>query len=294
MANSTQTPRMAALQNLSNSLPVANSRVAKGQQAARDMQLQQAVAAAPANQNTTQAAQTTAAAATQNAGQQMIENATGQIKEQSQLGTVGLQEQQDLFQQGQATTRLAGRQESLDSTERLAKLDSAAKQELFDKQMKFEKDEAGRTLWNEEQLQDYARQNARSDDQLKNYQLTVEQATKRKLQTMEQAYNLIQLDLDNQLASAEQKKDQTAKQQIIQAKREADAAMQREKERRANNAAAWQQGGATVGGIVGGVVGAVYGGPAGAAAGYSAGSALGGAAGSVASQQTTKKPETNQ
>lgn len=271
-----QSTRLKALQNLSNQLPVANAQVAQGQAAARDMQLQQAVKAAPAGQNITQTAQQTGAASAQNAGQQLIQNASNQVKQQGQVGQLALGEQQLGNQQSLSNQQQSAGQNQMNNVQRLAGVSEQAKQELYDKQMQFKKDEMGRTQFNETQLQDYLRSNAQSDEQFANYKQTADQLTKRKLQAMEQAAKLIEVDLNQKQALAEQKKDQQSAKEIADIRREIQEQMAREKSRAANRAGAFAAGGT----IAGGVAGAVIGGPAGAMVGAQAGGALGGMAAS--------------
>lgn len=217
-----QSPRLKALQNLSNALPVANSRVAQGQQAARDIQLQQAVKAAPQGQNTTQAAQQTGAAAAQQAGQENVQRAQNMIQQQGQIGQLALGEQSQANQQNLAGQQLAAGEQQMNNVQRLAAISENAKQELYDKQMKFDKDEAGRTLFNEMQLLDYAKANAQTDEQYKNYAQEAQQLSNRNMQFMEAAFNKVMEDLNYQQKLAEQAKDNTAMMEIQAAK----AAMQ--------------------------------------------------------------------
>lgn len=275
-AQAPMTPRMKALQNLSNSLPVANSQVAAGQAAARDMQLQQAVKKAAPTTNIPQAAQQTAESSAQAASQQMIQRAQDQVKQQGQVGQMGLAEQQQQSQSNVAGLQGGAKQQEMDNLQKFADVSAQAKKEMFDDQMKFQKDEQGRTLFNERQLADYAKLNAENDQEYRNYAQNAEQLNKRKLQTMEAAYKVAMQDLQHKQAIAEQKKDQQAQLEINYIRKSIEEQMAKEKAKAANRTAAFQTGGA----IIGGVAGGVFGGPAGAMAGASAGSAVGGIAAS--------------
>ncbi len=264
----TQSPRAAALQNLSKQMPVANSRIATQQQAGRDIQLQQAVQKAPPQQNIATAAQETGAAIAANAGQQMVQNAAAQIKQQGQLGTIGLQEEQDQLQQGQATARLGARESSLNNVSKLAALDERAKSELYDKQIQFDKDEAGRTLFNERQLADYAKSSAISDEQAANYGQLIDQNSKRKLQLMETAYNKVVEDMTQKYAVAKQNGDQQTQLEIVNLKRAMEERIRDEKNAAANKAAR--------NGAIGTIGGSIAGGLLGGASGAQAGGAIGG------------------
>lgn len=274
--NQPQSNKLQALQNLSNQLPVANSNVAQGQAAARNMQLQQAVAAAPSTANIKQTAQQTGAASAQQAGSEMIQNAQNEVKQQGAVGQVGLQQQQQDVA-GQVAGQQQGlAQQQMDNVQKLASIDEGAKQELYDKQMQFQKDQDGRTMFNTIQLADYARLKSQSDEQYQNYAQQAQQLEKRNLQVMEAAYNKVAEDLNQKYALAKQKGDQQTQLQVAAMKREADAAIERAKSRAANNQAAWTAGGT----VVGAGVGAIAGGPAGASTGASVGGALGGLGGS--------------
>lgn len=271
-----ETPRLRALRNLSAQLPVANSNIASGQQAARDMQLQQAVAKAPPKANITQAAQQTGAAEAQNAGQQMVQNAQQGIKQQGQVGQLGIQEQQRASQANVQSLQSGAKEQSMDNVQRLGNLSEQAKQELYDKQMQFERDESGRALLNETQLLDYAKLNAQNQEQFKDYAQTADQLNKRNLQAMETAYKLIASDIEQKQRVAEQKKDQSQLQELAKMKKEADEKIAKERAAAANKSAMWTAGGT----IAGTAVGAAFGGPAGAMVGGAAGGAVGGMVGS--------------
>lgn len=272
-----QTPRMAALQNLQKQLPVANQRVAQGIQTARDIQLQQAVARAPTGAAIAPAAQQTAAAAAAQTGSQQAEQAKQMVQQAGQLGQLQLGEQQLQAQQQVARAQQAARQQEMTNIDRLGRLDMEAKKDLYDREIQFKKDEAGRTLFNERQLVDYMARNARSDEEYKNYAQQADLLNRRNLQAMETAYKIIEEDLAQKWRAAEQKKDQAAQKQIADIRAEIQARMERERARAANRGAMWQAGGMIVGAAAGS-----FAGPAGAAAGAQIGGAMGGIA---ASQQ---------
>lgn len=273
------TPKMKALQNLSNSLPVANSKVAAGQDAARQMQIQNAVKAAPVTSNTATVAQSTGATAATQTGQQMVQGAQQQLQQQGQVAQLGQAEQARQGQGEVAGLQAGAKDEAMDNVSRLAALDSRAKDELYDKQMKFAQDENGRTLFNEHQLADYARMNATSDEELKNYSDKITQMSQRKMKMMEIAFNKIDQDLNFKYAQAKQAGDQAAAREIEQMRADME-----EKKRAAKTELASST---MIGGALGTVIGAVIGGvatesPVGAVAGGAAGGALGSSAGAAA------------
>jgi hypothetical protein len=280
-----QTNKLTALQNLQNQLPVASQRVAQGIQAARDIQLQQAVAKAPTGAAIAPAAQQTAAAAVQQTGQQQAQAAQQMVQQAGQVGQLELGEQKMSGQQAVFGAQQAAEKQELDNVQRLSQLDMNAKKELYDNEISFKRDEAGRTLFNQRQLADYAKQNTVSDEQFKNYAQQAEQVNKRNLQAMESAYNIIAENLKQQSAIAEQNKDQAAKKQIQEIQIELQKRMAKARARAANNMGAWTAGGTVVGAVVGGVAGSLIAPGAGTAAGAAAGASVGGALGSYAGSQ---------
>lgn len=277
-APTSQTSRMTALQNLQNQLPVASQKLASGIQAARDIQLQQAVAKAPTGAAIAPAAQQTAAAATAQTGAQQVEAAKQMVQQAGQLGQLQLGEQQMTAQQQIAQQQQAARQQEMTNAERLGRLDLAAKKELYDSEIQFKKDEAGRTLFNERQLADFAIRNARSEEEYRKFEQDAQLLAKRDLQASEAAFALVMEDLKQQWTIAEQRKDQAAKEEIVRIEATARAAMERKRARAANSAAMWSSGGM----IVGAVAGALIAGPGGYAAGAAIGSQAGAGLGTLA------------
>lgn len=267
------TTKMTALQNLSAQLPIANKRVAAGANAARTMQVQNAVAAAPTTAQVQPTAQQTGAATAQNAGQQMIQTAKQGLEQQAQVGQLGLAEQGQQNQAALASAAQGAKAEQMNQAEQFANLNQDMKKKMYDETMKFQTDELGRTKFNEMQLADYYRSKAVSQEQFKNYSQKATQASKRNLEMMNKAHELVVEDLNNKYNEAKAKGDFETMKAIQQSKFDADQAMQREVNRDKNNAAVWTAGGM----VAGGTAGAILGGPQGAQAGASGGGALGGA-----------------
>ncbi len=265
------TPRLRALQNLSNNLPVANSQVAAGQAAARDMQIQNAVKAAPSGGATTATAQQTGTTAAQQAGQQMVQGAGQQLEQQNKIAQVGAAETANTNQQQVASLQAGAKDQAMDNLQKLDKVSSGAKTELYDKQMQFAKDSNQRTIFSENQLADYARANAQSDQEYQNKAQAAQLMSKRYIQVLETAHAKIIEDLNFKYQQARQAGDHEATRQVTEMLNQTNDRIAREKARAANSAAAWQAGGT----IVGAVGGTILGGPAGAAGGAAVGGAIG-------------------
>jgi hypothetical protein len=277
LTNKPESNRYSALKSLEGALPVVNQNVAKQQKAARDMQLQAAVAKAPASSPTTTTAQQTGSAAATQANEQGMTQAQQLIEGQAKLATAGLQMKSNEVENNLAGQQLAARDNSMDNVQRLANISESAKRDLYDKQMSFQKDEDGRMMFNERQLIDYARSNAETEEQFQNYAQTADQIHDKKIQVLEAAYAKLDEQLKFEYAKNKQDQDQGLTLKLDKMKRDMEKKIREDKTRRANNQQAWKSGGQ----IVGAVIGGIYGGPTGAAAGGQAGGAAGGAIGSA-------------
>jgi hypothetical protein len=292
------TNKLTALQQLSQQIPVASSRAAQQQQAARDIQLQQAVAKAPVTAPVQQTAAQVGAAQAQTAGQQAVQAATSQIQQQGQIAQQGQAVQQMADRKDLAQSEMGLRSEQQGIDNQLAQISLQGKQELFDKNIKLERDELGRAMLNQDQLDDYVLSKARTEQDWANYQQQVEQAYKRKQQFTDYSMNKLSQELQQQAALenliAEREQDvklttaqreasrkarlQVANNKLAIEQQLADFQFQKEKEAAdaANRAAKRGMAGSLILGIPAAIAGGIYGGPAGAAMGFQAGSAIGG------------------
>jgi hypothetical protein len=183
----------------------------------------------------------------------------------------GLQAQQKA---GQEARGLDAKQRELAT--RLGKLSNDKKNELLDKQLVFEKDEANRTLFNERQLMDFALLKSRNEEEYMNYAQTAQQMHQRKIQVLEKASKELEQALKSGYISEKQKLDYESRRHMIVAKRKLDKRLQKARSEGMIKQSQWVAGGT----VVGAVVGAVFGGGVGAGAGAAIGGAAGGAIGS--------------
>ncbi len=265
------TAKQQSLQSLANALPVANQQVANQQKAARDMRVQQAVAAAPKAAPIASTAQNTAAGVEQQAGSDAVGRAQSLIQTEQQVGAQGLANQQQTAEQTVSDAKQGAQQGSFDNAQRLEAVDAKAKKELYDDQLQFQKDQDGQTLFNETQLMDYAKLNAQKNEDLKNYAQLADQAHQRKIEIMQAAQGKLEEELKFEYSKDKQDQDQASILKIRQTINDMNKRIANAKSSRANKAAGWNAGGT----IVGEVIGGIYGGPEGAAAGGKAGGATG-------------------
>jgi hypothetical protein len=267
------------LQSLAGQMPVANAGIAQGLQQARQAQLQQQIAGA---------APTAGAAAAQQIGAQQAAQA-GQIKLQAaqqtqqqtqQVAATAINQQRLEGMQALAAKKLGIDQRQRELSTKLSTLNRDVKNKLFDQNLSFQKDELGRTVFNERQLMDYKLANAQSDEEFKDYEQQTHELSDRKMKMLQMSYQKIQQSLQQAEGMREQQLSNEQKARLTQALQALQQKMAKEKAEQANRASMFN----SVGTIAGAVVGGYFGGSSGAAAG----AAVGGGAGNIAAGQTAK------
>ena len=241
----TQTQR--GLAGLAANMPVRNKIVADQQKAARALQLQQAVAGMTPQQTATpaQAAQMGAAVAGE-AGKQQVSQASQMVESAGQMAKLGQQETALAGGEKLGGMQLAAQKESLGQAERLAALDNSAKREVFDSQLQFKKNTADQTQFTQRQLLDYAKVNAKSDEEFKTWSQRTQQASRRNIQVLETINNRLAEALSADYSKGKQKLDQQSRLELTKLKRENDQAIARARANGANTAMAGQ----AIGGVM--------------------------------------------
>lgn len=149
-------------------------------------------------------------------------------------------------------------------------LGQGLKNELFDKQMEFQKDELGRTQFNDRQLMDYALATAKSDEEMAQWQDDMNYYSTVRLQILQASGAKIEQAMQQASANGEFEKDAQLKVTMANKVAEIKRKIAEEQNKQKNKAAMYS----AVGTVVGAAAGS-FGGPAGAMAGAAAGSALG-------------------
>ena len=235
-----ETATQSGLAALASNMPVRNKAIADQQKAARMLQLQQTVAAMTPQQapTTAQAAQLGATMAA-SAGQQQVEQAKQQVQQAGQLASLGQQEAQLAGAQRLGALTEGARKESLDQTQRLANLDQRAKQELFDRQLQFSKDEADRTSFTERQLIDWAARNAQKNEDFANWKQKSDQIHARNMEIMKVTEARLMQALEQGYLDKKQKLDQAGRMEVEKLLQNHRRQMAEAKARAANTAMAW-------------------------------------------------------
>lgn len=280
----TVTDRSQMLQNQIGKSPTVLGGTIQNQQNVaavnQQSQIQQAVAAK--TPVTAGQIQQTAGANATTAGQNanaVAKSAVAQTQQQGQVAAADIESQRK--------TDLAKSSIELDRTtnalaDKLNEYQSGLKDELFDKQMSFQQDELGRTLWNDRQLMDYAVSTAKSDEELAQWQDDMNYASQVRVQMLQAAQQKILAAADNAFKSGEFDKDANLKTYLAQQAKAIQEKIAKEKARSANRGAMFS----AVGTVAGAVIGSVVPG-AGTVVGAAAGAAIGGAVGNIAASQTS-------
>ncbi len=282
-----QTQRQSGLATLAGQMPVRNQELADQQRAARALQLQQTVARMTPQQAPTAAqAAGMGGAMAQQAGQEQVSRAGQMLETAGQVARLGQQETAIAGQQKLGALQEAARQQELSQVDRLAKLDAAAKTELFDRELTFRKDAANQTFFTERQLADYKRQSAASDEQFKNWANQAQNYHKRNIATLETMYRKLSEIAENDYRIGKQQLDQAARKEIEQLRIDTERRINNAKNKAANTAAKWQAGGTIAGAVIGSIIPG-----AGTVAGAALGASFGGAVGGMVGAQQAGQEE---
>lgn len=265
------TNRAKKLEKLAMSLPQGNQQIAQGQQAARQIQLQEQIKQAPQAMGPAAAQQMGAQQAQQAGAIQLGAQQKGQ--QQAQLmGQMGLEQKAREQRQAGHEQQLSLNEQQMDFANKINKLDTKLKNQLLDEQLVFQKDQANQGYLNERQLLDYAMTKARSREDFLNYQQQVEQVSSREIQMMEAAAKKLGQAIEQGYISKKRGLDNELKKDLIQKKRAIERRIAERKRAAANRHAMIRSVTGIAGGIIGGIAG---GGPAGAMAGYQIGQGAG-------------------
>jgi hypothetical protein len=178
------------------------------------------------------------------AGKQQVSAAGQMVESAGQLAKLGQQEAALVGGEKIAGMQQAAQKESLGQAERLAALDNAAKREVFDAQLQFKKDTADQTQFTQRQLIDYARLNAKTDDEFKTWAQKAQQTSQRNIQILRTINDRLEETLRSGYVKGKQKLDQESRLELARLKRENDAAIAKARANGANTAMMWQAGGA--------------------------------------------------
>lgn len=292
------TPKTSQLANLASQFP------AMTQQGAGAQQAQARMSAAQAIQQGAQGAEprrplsaammgaelyTAQAAAARDVAQRAQRGAAvvGQMELQRQKE----EQQKLLFERSIGLQQTARKHE-----QQLQNLNSNVKRNLFDRAMKFEKDEIGRTKWKTSQLMDYALRKTQRTEDYRKLEQNVGQMQRRRTQLLQTSQAKIQQALKQEFAKTEAARDRDLTERLQKAEAEIKKKISNMKTKAAEHSSMWQTGGqilGTIAGVAAGIAITIGTGGTGAAAiaaggalGAQVGGSLGSAAGTALGQTT--------
>lgn len=205
------TPRSQQLANLgSTQVQTAQAQQQVGiAEDASARRLQEAARAATSGGTAQQLQQAGAAMAGAQAQAQTQAMAQG-METQGQLQQAALQQRGAEIQQITADRKRQLEQQRRLLQRKLFNMDRRLGEQLFVKQLKFQKDELGRTIFNEQKLADYKLLTAKSQQEFMRFEQMQRQASQRKLQFLKAADQQIKQKLEQEMLKAEQDRDQEA------------------------------------------------------------------------------------
>jgi len=246
-------PKNSQLANLASQFPAMTQRSAGAQQAQARMaaaqQLQQQAQGAEPGRPTSAAMMgaqlyTAQAAASREAAQRAQKGvaAVGQMELQRQKE----EQQKLLFERSIGLQQTARKHE-----QQLQKLSSNVKRNLYDRAMKFEKDEIGRTRWKTSQLMDYALRKTQRAQDYRKLEQSVGQMQKRRTQLLKTSQAKIQEALKQEFAKTEAARDRSMTERLQKAEAEIKKKIAKMKAEAAEHSSMWQVGGQIIGTILG-------------------------------------------
>lgn len=285
------TERADQLNQLSKSLPGANQQVQKGLDEARRIQLLQNISQMAGGGQIAgpQAAQQLGAQQAQQQAGNAIQGMQNQQNQNVQLGQMALQQQGRQQRQNEFNQKIELNQQDRAAADKLFRLDSRMKSKLLDESMKFDKDKAGRTIFNQQQLADYAITKAQSAEDFQNYANEVEKVYSRKQMILDHIERSLNQALDNNQLAANKQLDQGSREKITKFLTEVKKEARDNAVESANSQATWSSGMGILGAIAGGTIGFVASGfnPVGAVVGATAGQKIGTGVGSMMAPTTS-------
>jgi hypothetical protein len=247
----------STLSNLMQQVPGQNKQVLTGLQEAAKTQVQAGFGSqGPMGQPMgVRQIQQLGAQATAAQGQAAISSQQQTVEKAGQLGEMTVQEQAAEAQQRLQARQLGLQRQQRDLDTQLKNFNSKLHVELVERETQFQRDEMGRTLFNERQLMDYKLSTAQSQIEIKNLETQMRAASAKRIQMLQACNQRLLTDLKEESAKSEQEKDQASILRIEKAQLELKRKL--EEERQSLNAKAAKA--SAIGALAGGIIGAFIG-----------------------------------
>lgn len=185
-------------------------------------------------------------------------------------------------QKAQRATEGQLRQQQRGAEDLLNSLDSTTREDLFQKEMTFQQDAAGRAKLTENQLLDWAVTSAKDDEDLANKMQVMTQTAERAMSADKMAFEKMDQELRADASRTQKKLTQANRIELEQASSFYKKQYRDKAAKAASRAAVTRGITQTAGAVAGGTIGFIYGGgPAGAGVGAKVGSDLGAGLGDI-------------
>ena len=258
--------------NLAGQMPRQNQQLTQSLQESARMRSQEAIKQAAQSgapmgiQQQRQLSQQSAAAQ----AQPIIQSAQKQAEQAQKIQQLSAQEQQQQNQQKLRERDLQITQAGRKIQGQLRAYNSKLSNIIYDDNLEFQRDELGRTVFNERQLADFAIVSAKSEIEYRQFEQNLRQASERKLKLLQVAQKRILEEMEQSFRQSEQELDQAQALKLAEMKRNIEEKIRREQARARNRASMFQAGGTILGAAIG-----AYGGAPGAMLGAQIGGGLG-------------------
>lgn len=279
--------------NIAANMPRQNKDVATGLQEASKMGMQAQLGQlgqtgqGPLNVQQIQQMGTQAAA---QQGQATLQAQQQQAQKAMQISGAAAQAEQQENQQRLREREFGIKKQTKALERQLGAYDERLKQEIFDNNLKFQKDELGRTLFNERQLMDYKIYSSKSKIEFRKFEQDARQMSQRRLKMLDVSLAKIKQELRQQFDKDQLEMDQEQKIRLLKAKNAIEEKIKRAKAAAANRASMFSSAFTIVGAGLGAVLAAPTGGLS-IAAGAAIGSAVGQGVGGIVAGATAEEPD---
>lgn len=279
--------------NIASNMPRQNKDVATGLQEASKMGVQAQIGqlgqTGQGPLGVQQIQQAGAQAAAQQ-GQATLQAQRQQAQKAMQISGEAAKVEEQENQQRLNEREFAIKQQAKGLERQLAAHDEKLKNEIFDRNVKFQKDELGRTLFNERQLMDYKIYNANSQIEFRKFEQKSRQISKRRLKMLDVSLAKIKQELKQQFDKDQLEMNQEQKMRLLRAKQAIEEKIARAQAAASNRASMFSAGFTIVGAVAGSLI-PIPG--VGTAAGAAIGAQVGQGVGQMVAGATAETPNYN-
>lgn len=219
-------------------------------------------------------------------GQATLQAQQQQAQKAMQISGAAAQAEQQENQQRLREREFGIKKQTKALERQLGAYDERLKQEIFDNNLKFQKDELGRTLFNERQLMDYKIYSSKSKIEFRKFEQDARQMSQRRLKMLDVSLAKIKQELRQQFDKDQLEMNQEQEMRLLKAKNAIEEKIRRAKADAANRAAMFSSAFTIVGAVAGSFIPGL-----GTAVGATVGAAVGKGVGGIVAGATAEEPD---